>query len=209
VHVGTTGIQVVAADRACRAVADAVTAELRRRPGMSVDPRSPVRLDVFGCGQSWQLDLHSQVSTEGGTRRRMTLAGRGYGAASLRTEGRLHANLIATSRASAEDSWATDPLGFRGLRRRAARGLPSQVALDIVRQLDQAPREVSRRVYVRAPAGTRREFHNLAVAAEHFGDVDTAFYLAAAAHQERPTTRSASYLAELARRRLLALPAAP
>jgi hypothetical protein len=66
---------------------------------------------------------------------------------------------------------------------------------------------VQRRVYANAPEGTRREFHNLAVAAEKWGDLDTAYFLAAAAHEARPTVRSASYVAELARRRVLYSPA--
>ena len=197
-----TAVRVVAAERGCQSVANAVTDVLRRRSNLTVDPRASLRVDVFGCGESWQLDLQAQVS-EDGVRRRMALSGRAYAAAVVSRDGVLEGRLIGSSRSDAADPWLATPQSFRGLRRRARVGLPDRVAVDLVAQLDPLPRPATRRVFAHARAGTRRELHNLAVAAERYGDLETALFLAAAVHDERPTPRSASYLYELARRRLL------
>ncbi len=202
-----TAFRVVAAERSCRSVADAVALQLRRTPGLAVDPRGDYRLDVFGCGESWQSAPPVEDMSDDGSRSQAPLTGRAYAAAALSISGHFQANLIGTSRGGANDRWSVSSgITSRGLQRRAQRSFPHQVAADLLQQLDPRHRSVQRRVYAHAPSGTRRELHNLAVAAERWGDLDTAYFLAAAAHDAKPTVRSAGYVADLARRRLLHLP---
>ncbi len=198
IPVQTATFAVVAANRECRPVADALVDELNEMDGIVVDPRSPVRLTVLRCGQP-QLPVTVDIRIDG-TReeRRVTVEGAAHALVSVSVDGVVQGHLLGASRRSAgQDSPGNRPLQlFRTVESELVEG----VAIDLAEQIRPIPIWIERPVYARAPAGTPRELYNLAVEAEQLGRLAEARRLAQSAHDRAPNERFSAYLIELDRR---------
>lgn len=190
-------VAVVAGDKRCRPFAQRLIEALERGSddGLRVDPRSDLRLVLFSCGIGHEL----LVKHDNAAPPRARLDGRAHAVVAITDQGRTTAHLLGTSRAAA----AADLRGQRGLSalgRSLSSRLVDAVAVDLAQQLQPSAYPITRRVYPRAPDGTARNLHTLAVAAEASGDLDRAYALARAAQRERPNARAARYVQELERR---------
>jgi hypothetical protein len=203
VAIDASAVAVVSKDRECRGVANALVQQLNAIDGLRVDPRADLRIDVFSCGENYELTLVSEGDDASGeTRSRARLDGRSYAVLMTSSSQGVFAHLIGSSQGGASTGWEDHgSTGLLRLRRDTQKRLAHDVAADLTAQLNPAPEHVARRVYPNAPEGTARELHTLAVLAERAGDLETAYYLAEAAHSEQPNARRADYLAELRRRR--------
>ena len=194
-------VAVVAQDRECKPIADAIIAQLDRRASITVDPRSDVRLQVFGCGLDIGWTLREEVDATGArtqTIRRADLTGRGHAVLAVRTPEGTLAHLVGGSRDGKVGAWGVDDM-FR-TRRAMRQSLTVGVAGDLVDQLSPIPQQLARRIYPRANHGSARDLHTQAVLAEQRGDLESAMRLARAALEQRPTERTAAYVRALERR---------
>jgi hypothetical protein len=198
-------VAIVAQDRACQPVANAVALELTRSSYLLVDPRSSLRIELFGCGDDEALTMEhlsvsSQAASEGSdVRTRIRIDTRAHAAVSVSEHGRLLAHLIAAGEDEGASGWSKS-LPLMQVRQQARKRVREDLARDVVRQLNPLPTLVSRRVYPNAPAGTARELTTLAVLAERDGDLHRALDLAEAAWIRDPNPRTAGYIEELERR---------
>jgi hypothetical protein len=196
-------VAIVAQDRACQPVANAVALELTRSSYLLVDPRSSLRIELFGCGDDEALTMEqaseSLEGEEGAVRTRIRIETRAHAAVSVSEHGSLLAHLIAAGEDEGASGWSNS-LPLVQVRQQARRRVREDLARDVVRQLNPLPTLVSRRVYPNAPAGTARELTTLAVMAEQGGDLDRALDLAQAAWLRDPNPRTAGYIEELERR---------
>lgn len=210
VSLPSSTVAVVAQDRECRPIADAIIDELGSKASIAVDPRAQTRLLVFGCGLDIGWTLRQEVDATGDRTRsidRSDLTGRGHAVVAITTPEGTLAHLVGSSRDGVFGAWGVSDM-FRS-QRTMRRSLVDGLALDLVDQLNPLPQQLARRVYPNAVEGSPRELHNLAVLAEQRGDLPEAVRLARAALDERPTERSARYLRELERRAGPLRPAPP
>jgi hypothetical protein len=188
VHIPGTAVAIVAVDRECRDVADALADALGSIEGMTVRPGSPNQIKVHLCRTSWVPNADEQA-----------LEGRAVAVGVLSTDEGVVARLLGSSR-------AVDP--FERTRRdgsfqpskRVGVLLQKDVALDLAEQVAPVSTVVRRRVYDNPGDNSARHFHNLAVAAEREGRLGDALWWAQLAWERRPTPRSARYVSELTRR---------
>jgi hypothetical protein len=200
VALNTQTVAVVAQDRACRPVADALIDEITHHSDFTVNPHSDVRLVVFGCGVDVGWTLHQEVdaSTENTqTNQSADLVGRGHAAIAVSAAGQPLAHLVGSARDRHLGTGVTEM--FR-TRRAMQQRLTLSLADDLVVQLNPLPIQLERRVYPNAGDGSARQLHSLAVLAEQRGHLDEAHRLASDAMDERPSNRAASYLVSLERR---------
>ena len=201
-------VAVVARDRECRPVADALITELRERDlvgtlsgaRITVDPRAAMRIDLVACGEAYQATLVQRAGGGSAEQTRSTVDGRGHAVAVIRTGENVHAHLIGAGREGRVGGWAAGD-SLPALNAAVHRALATAVARDLADQIAPVPTLVERRVWPNAADGTARRFHSLAVNAERDGDLQAAYDLARAAYRERPSERQAAYIAELARLR--------
>lgn len=191
-------VAVVAQDRACRPVADALIAALRERAAFEVDPRADLRLLVFGCGLDVGYVLREEVDATGPRSesiRKLDLTGRGRAVLAV-TEGQeTLAHLVGSGRDGHQGGWgAVAPFQTRNA---LLRSLTEAVAADLATQLSPLPQQLARRVYPNATPGSARGLHTLAVRAELRGDLDAATRFAREAAARRPSDRARAYLASL------------
>lgn len=201
VSLAASTVAVVAQDRECRPIADAIIDELGSKASIEVDPRAETRLLVFGCGLDIGWTLRQEVDATGDRTRsiqKSDLTGRGHAVVAITTAEGTLAHLIGSSRDGVVGSWGVSDM-FRS-RRAMRQSLTDGLADDLVDQLNPLPQQLARRVYPNAGEGSARALHNLAVLAEQRGDLTEAVRMARAALEERPTQRSAKYLRELERR---------
>jgi hypothetical protein len=191
-------VAVVARERSCQQAADALALELGRSSYLQVDPRSPLRIDLFGCGDDQSVTVEQQAGPEG-TDSRTRVETRAHAVVRVADSGRVLAHLIASGRDEGSSTWS-QPTSVGRLSRQARNRVHEDLARDVVRQLNPLPVLVERRVYPNAPAGTARDLTTQAVLAERDGDLQRAVELATAAWLEDPNRRTASYLDELKRR---------
>lgn len=201
VSLATSRVAVVAQDRECRPVADALIDALHERASFEVDPRSDVRLLVFGCGLDVGYVLREEVDATGERAesiRKVDLTGRGRAVLAVTAAGDTMAHLVGSSRDGQLGGWGKRHV-FR-TRRTLERSLSDAVAADLASQLNPLPQQLARRIYPHAAPGSARELHTRAVQAEQRGDLDAATRLARAAAALRPTDRAEAYVASLERR---------
>ncbi|MEQ1503150.1 MAG: hypothetical protein ABMB14_13010, partial [Myxococcota bacterium] len=105
-------VAVVAHDRPCQAAADAVALELGRSSYLVVDPRAPVRIELFACGddQAWTME---QEQGPDGSRTRARVDARAHALVAVSDHGRTMANLIAAGRENGATGWQETVSGFR------------------------------------------------------------------------------------------------
>jgi hypothetical protein len=194
-------ITVVAGDRECKRVADALAYALGSRPGVLVRPDAPQRLEVRDCDER----LHTTVEIDG------VYPGLGYGNETYREQRRFtvrglaraelkigrDVTLLGSADRRMRGPWITDgdldipaTLTFREDLRR-------DVALDLADQLAPLPSTIRRTLYVDPEPGTARELHNAAVDAEREGQLDRALELARQAYAADPSPSAMRYIEAL------------
>ena len=194
---GPLEVAVVAHERRCQPMADALAEELWSMSTLRVDPTAPTRLEVALCGDDLQAGIAEQGSA-GEVERRTEVYARSHALLVVRDDRSVRAHLIGTGR-----SQTSGERGLAGLGRSARRLARQDVAHDLAMQLSPGPTTKVRRVYPRAASTSARGLTTLAVRAEQAGDLTEALAWAVAAHEEKPTARSAEYLADLRRRTAL------
>lgn len=178
-------IAVVADNRMCREIADALAEQLRGA-NLDVRPDADARLTVFACNQSWLTEDAS-------------LEGRAQAVASLRANGFVQAQLLGVA-SHGQPADEVEQEGTIRYKRRVQRSLQQRVARDLAEQVAPVPLPVRRRVYTNSPVGSARSYHNLAVTAEREGRLLDALWWAERAHEIQPSKLRARYVEELSRR---------
>jgi len=193
---------VVARDRECRPIADAMIAGLKNSAHIAVDPRAQIKLMVSDCAVDIGWTVHQEVDGSASSeRQRADIQGRGHALLSVETPYGTVAQVIGSAREGHLGSWRSRGLhDMLRTRSTVQRRLTHSVASDLVQQLNNQPHQISRRVYPNADDGTAKQLTSLAVLAEQRGDLSEAIALAEQAHDAEPTERTASYLASLQRR---------
>jgi hypothetical protein len=191
-QIDATSVAVVSHDRECRDIADELATHLNEN-GLRVDPRAAVRLDLYGCGQSFETKVEvSQRADQQGVssdERRATVEGRGHAAVNVTVHGETEATLIGSGSQLATGSWQNrDIREVLDMRRGVDKHITQAVARDLAEQISPMPTLVSRRVYSMA-IGNGGRLHNQAVQAELSGDIPRAHTLALAALASRPGHR--------------------
>ncbi|MBN2798787.1 MAG: hypothetical protein JXX28_06515 [Deltaproteobacteria bacterium] len=198
VELATTEVAVVAGQRQCRAVADALAEALRNTPGVSVNPSAPVRLEV----SLYEHFTAPQVSiTEvGGERRegRVSMDGHAHALLTVTTPDGLQARLMGEANRSLHGELLA--LDLSSARQRLDRELTRGVALDLAEQVRPLPKQVERSLYPKASVDSAKGQLHQAVLAELAGDLDAARRHANLAQQLRPSPSTQAYLQELNRR---------
>lgn len=197
IHLDSDSVAVIAGERACRDLADGLVEQLNALDGMEVDPRSDVRLHVLQCRTHFDPRVDITVSSDEEWRGRVTVVGRGHAVLAVEAGGEVQAHLIGSAQRFANGEAEGGQVVT--LRRRVSRALVQGVAADLAEQVRPMPRVVERRVFPNAPSDSARGHLDRAVRAELAGDLDEARRQAAMAHELRPTSWSAAYVAELDR----------
>jgi hypothetical protein len=204
VALGVSAVAVVARDRECRPVADAMLADLRSDARIDIDPRAQIKLMVSDCAIDIGWTVHQEVDGNGSAaieRERADIQGRGHALLSVDTPYGTVAQVIGSAREGHLGSWKSRGLNDM-LRTRSTvqRRLTHSVATDLVQQLNAQPQEIARRIYPHANQGTAKQLTHLAVLAEQRGDLSEAISWAKQAHVTHPNERTAEYLAALQQR---------
>lgn len=195
VHLTSSTVAVVSADRSCQAVANTLAERLTKEAFYIVNPKARVRLIVSGCKTYVQpfIDIVQSVDSVDGIvtqSRQVRLDGRAHAQVEVNTEGRSQAFLLGNAQWSEHTS-----------RPRAVHGMSAQLnALltdDLLEQVRPIPRIATRRVFPNAQPGTHKALLTHAVAAEVAGDLKEAIRLAIAANENAPNPRIEAYILEL------------
>ena len=187
-------VAVVAPSRTCQATADALVDALWEA-GMRVDPEADRRVEVIVCGDDLRLGVE-EVQDDGETARRTVARARAHALVVVRGQQGPMAHLLGTGRHEAR----REGQGMAVWQRDAATQARRDAATDLVQQLSPDTVTVARKVWPNAPHGSARELTTMAVRAEQRGDLGEALLFALAAHDQRPTPRTAGYLVDLRRR---------
>lgn len=204
VDLPATSVAIVSASRDCGEVADLLAARLSTVPGLSIDPLSPVRLQLDECGRSFESTVYLDqvvdgISGESRAQTSVATRSRSFAHVTVFEDRHVVARLLGSSRESSTDdvdgasSWARS-------QRRQQRSLADALAEDLVLQISPLPSIAERRVHPNAAEGSARDMHNRAVAAELAGQLDEALHWARAALAEHPSEGLARYVEELSRR---------
>ncbi len=197
-------LAVIAEDRGCKEVADALVATLRARPGVDVDPAAPVQLRVGGCDYEVLSTLDMAITEMATTASGMSQALEhrrylidGWATASMTiVSADLPPHKVEVG-AERHDltPWSLDaklPVSGRldgPLSRDLAWGLADTIA--------PLPETLRRRLYADPEPGTARALHNRAVEAEREGKLDLALQLAREAYAADPSAAALSLIEEL------------
>lgn len=185
VEVGAPSVAIIAADTACRPVADDLTHALAR--SVRIDPTASTRIAVAGCSES----LVPTISIQSDGARSRGWEGRAQALIIVEQDGAPLGRLIGTG------GDGTQIMPTRRARLRSA--LREDLVADITDQIAPSGQAV-RRIYPGASPDSPKGLETQAIAAEALGDLDRALDLAAAAHDLAPTPRLAAYVGELERR---------
>lgn len=196
-----TEVAVIAVDRACKPVADALVDALGSRPGIEIRPDATQRITVQKCDDqvTTALDIESNYPglNYGPTvymeRRRYTINGWARGEMVIEGAGdplRFHAEVDRSLRGPWVNSGDLDVPATATLRQRVCDDLASRLA-DHVAPL---PETIERIIYPDPEPGTSRKLHNDAVAAERAGNLDEALRLAREAYAADPSPGGMDFL---------------
>ncbi len=200
--VTTTTVAIVAMDKDCRPLADALVKALGARPGVDVRPDAEQKIFVAKCddlvtttvdveGNYPGLDYGNSVYFE---RRRYTLHGWARGEMSVQGPGVEPMRFSSSSERDLRGSWVSggdlDIPANPELHTR----LTADVADGLADKLVPLPETIRRTVYADPEPGTARQLHNDAVAAERAGNLDNAMALAKAAYAADPSPAAMDYL---------------
>jgi hypothetical protein len=193
-------VAVVAQDRACQPLADALVEALWAAK-VPVNPRATTRVEVAVCGDDLQFDVEQHVHADapGSVERRTQATARAHGLVIVSEGSVLQAHLIGIGRhQTAHSAERTGPIGAIG--RTARLSAIQDAAQDLSEQLSPSPVTVDRRVWPNAPEASHRGLTTQAVWAEQRGDMGVALSFASQAYDRRPNDRGARYVADLERR---------
>lgn len=200
VALSDAAVSVVARDRSCQPLADALVDALWDA-NVPVDPRAGVRVEVAVCGDDLKYDVEQTVSADAPERvvRSTRATARAHGLLVVTNQGELQAHLMGIGRHQAARSGeGRGPLAAVG--RSARQHAILDAAEDLSEQLSPSPISIDRRVWPNAPEASHRGLTTLAVLAEQRGDLAEAKTFATQAYDRRPTSRAARYLTDLERR---------
>lgn len=201
VRLPSTEVAVIAYDRACKPVADALVDALGSRPGIEVRPEATQRITVQKCDDqlTTALDIESNYPglTYGPTvyqeRRRYTLHGWARGEIVVEGAGdplRFSGEVDRSVRGPWVNSGDLDVPASATLRQRVSEDLASRLADHIA----PLPETIERIIYPDPEPGTARKLHNDAVAAERAGNLDEALRLAREAYAADPSPGGMDFL---------------
>lgn len=194
VDIAQPTVAVATVDRSCQPAADALVDALWSH-GLQVDPSADLRLAVLACGDDLQLGVE-EIRVASGTDRRTAALARAHAILVVSDGSGLRAHLLGSGRHEAH----RDGQPMLGWQKQSVNEARRHAANDLVEQLAPGDLTVDRKVWPRAPEGSARELTTLAVRAEQRGDLQEALLWALAAHDQRPTWRTARYLTDLRRR---------
>ena len=196
-------VAVVAADRRCAEVADALAVDLSLRKDIRVDPDASARLLLNLC----RVDIRTEVDVAqlypglgagltGGVERR-DVAIRGIGQAVLTVE--IDGEPTMMLHADAHRVRMMREQGAESLVRRSSvhSSVVSDLAEELAQQVAPVSERIRRRWYRNPDPGTARALHNEAVDAERTGDLVNAIRLAHEAMDAHRTLVSAAYVKAL------------
>ncbi len=176
---------------------------MSRQPLPAIDPLAETRLELFACGEerSW---IREEIASDASKRvqRHTSISDRAYAVVAVIHRKRVLAHLIGSGQRGETTPGASDGDRDRLAIGRSARWLAVQdLVEDLAEQIDPLPTLVQRRIYPNAPDGTERALTTHAVRAEQSGDLAEALRWAEAAFAQKPTPKTAAYVAELHHRR--------
>lgn len=198
----TTRVAVVAMDKDCRPLADALVEALGARPGVDVRPDAEQKIFVARCDQL----VTTAVDIEGNypglnystdvyfERRRYTLHGWARGEMEVQTPGVDPMRFSADTERDLRGGWVTGTDIDIPANTSLASRLSEDVAGLLADKLVPLPETIRRTVYPDPEPGTARQLHNDAVAAERAGNLDEARRLAQAAYAADPSPAAMDYL---------------
>ena len=204
VDVPLAAVAVVAEDRACGDVSDALIEALEARPGVRVEPNGATRLVVTGCEElvktTVEVDLDQAVSLGQGAaaeKRRVIVDGSSEVTVQVHHGTAAPVALSASAHRVLTTPWSESNVSMPPRAAAVPRQLDRDLALDIADQVSPLPETLRRRIYRDPEPGTARALHNAAVDAEKTGDFETALSLAEEAWAADPNPRAAQYLQDL------------
>lgn len=200
-----TEVAVVAAEPACRGLADALVTALGSRPGITVRPDAPQRLTVRRCDEQVTTSIDIEGTYPGldyGTsvyqeRRRYSLNGHARGELLIDGLGAAPVSFTEEVDRAVRGAWIDEgsldiPASF-ALRERVNADLADALADKIA----PLPETIRRTIYPDPEPGTARQLHNDAVAAERAGNLDDALRLAREAYAAQPSPMAMDYIEAL------------
>jgi len=201
VDVSGAAMAIVADDRRCQGIADALAREIHRREGVRVSPDASVRLALSNC----EVEVRTEVEinqlypglggglTGGSEEREEFIRAVGSVALTVEVDGRPQATLGAKSH-------RVRRLQERGRlhgRLSVTDGVARDLAQDLAQQVAPEPEVVRRRFFRDPEPGSANALHNLAVDAERVGDISRSLELARRAAGASPTRANQAYVAAL------------
>jgi hypothetical protein len=201
-----TSVAVVASDRRCQPVADALARDLAMRNGVTVEPNASTRLLLNMC----RVDVRTEIDLSqlypgmgagtSGMLEHREEAIRGKGTAVMTVEiGNEPVVMLHSEGHRVRVVREDDP---SNLQRRTVihNSVISDIAEDLAQQLVPTSETIRRRWYRNAEPGTSKALHNRAVDAERSGDMSEALRLATEAVNANRTPGSVAYLRSLEER---------
>lgn len=201
----TTQVAVVAMERACRPLADALVKELGSRPGVDVHPEATQRIFVKQCddllttsvdveGNYPGIDYGAEVYFE---RRRYTLHGWGRGVMEVQAPGVDPVTFAVDIERDLRGPWVASDAFDMPANPELQTRLTGDLAERLADKLAPLPETIRRVVFPDPEPGTARRLHNDAVAAERSGNLDEALTLAKAAYGADPSPMAMDYIERL------------
>jgi hypothetical protein len=191
-------IVVVAGGGECQAIANELAMALAVREGFTIQPEARTRLLLNMCRVKSETRMVVASPTDGGAAkggsRRGGQIGRGKGSAVLTVEldgrpmGMIKAEALRMQRNTVDDS------GLATMAADIEKGVVSDIAADLIRQLAPLPETVQRRWYRKPKPGTAKSLHNQAVEAERAGNFEEAVRLARLAVEADRNRHTSDYL---------------
>lgn len=201
----TTRVAVVAMERACRPLANALLKELDSRPGVEVSPEAEQRIFVKKCDDRVMIAVDVDVTYPGidyGSevyfeRRRYVLHGWARGEMEVQAPSVEPLSFSVEVERDMRSSWVSS----RDLDIPASPEMQSRLSQDLAVRLSDKlaplPETIRRTVFPDPEPGTARQLHNEAVAAERAGNLDDALAHAKAAYGADPSPAAMDYIERL------------
>lgn len=198
-------VSVVTGERSCKRVADDLAKTLSARPGVVVRPDAPVRLLVQDCEQEIETLLELESSFPGieysnavsRERRRFDMRGWAHAVLIVDSPSAAQVRIPGGAERRVRGPWVSE--GDLDMPRMFTleQAVRRDLATNLADQLAPLPATIRRTLYVDPEPGTARQLHNLAVAAEHAGNLDEALRLAKQAYTANPNARGMAYIEAL------------
>jgi hypothetical protein len=198
-------VSVVAGDRGCKRVADALAETLSSRPGVRVRPDAPVRLTVRECDGEIDTNVELESTIPGlvydtrvrEDRQRYSMRGWANAVLEVRNGEGPTARLAGGAERRIRGQWVQQ--GELEIPRALSlqESVRRDLATDLADQVAPLPETLRRTLYRDPEPGTAKKLHNEAVAAEQAGDLNEALRIANQAYAANPTQDAMIYIEAL------------